>query len=70
MSRENWTMPAWMEPFRDLIGNTGGDPIEELMNDKTTNAFNNVIRMGIIISVESQIYLLRRLRERGVLRLE
>jgi len=67
--RETWVMPEWMEPFRKFIGNTGGNPIEELMNDHESNAFNNVIRAGLIVSVDSQIILLHRLSIAGLLRL-
>lgn len=67
MSDELWAMPAWMEPYREFIRNTGGNPIEELMNDKHTNGFNNAIRSALIISVESQIMLLMSLHGRGLL---
>jgi hypothetical protein len=63
--REPWVMPGWMEPYRELIGNTGGNPIEELMNDRTTNARSNMIRSALIVSVESQVALLYRLRQGG-----
>lgn len=60
-------MPAWMESFRDKIVNTGGNSIEDLMNDHTTNAFNNVIRAGLIVAVKSQVSLLMRLHDDGML---
>lgn len=62
-----WTMPEWMEPYRDLIGNTGGNPIEELMNDDTTHVGNNAVRAALIVSVSSQVRLLHRLRSTGYL---
>lgn len=68
MTSKQWTMPLWMEPYRSLIGNTGGNPIEELMNDTHTNARNNVIRAALIISVESQIHMLTRLKKKGLLK--
>ena len=37
MSKEQWTMQEWMEPCRSMIGNTDGNPIEELMNNHETN---------------------------------
>ncbi len=67
MADKPWVMPAWMEPYRDLIGNTGGNPIEELLNDTKTNGFNNAIRAALIVSVESQVRLLTVLHERGLL---
>lgn len=66
--RKPWLMPDWMEPYRDLFENTGGNPIEELMNDTTTNGFNNVIRSALIISVSSQVTLLWRARAKGLLK--
>jgi len=66
--QEIWTMPRWMEPYRDLFQNTGGNSIENLMNDHTTNGFNNSIRSALIISVDSQITLLYRLRNKGMLK--
>jgi len=65
--RKHWKMPKWMEPYRDLIENTGGNPIEELMNDHDTHGGNNIIRSALIISVDSQIILLQRLAHRGML---
>lgn len=64
---EEWVMPEWMERYRDCICNTGGNPIEELMNDHTTTADNNIIRAAIIISVDSQINLLYSLKTKGFL---
>lgn len=54
-------MPEWMEPYRKHITNTGGNPIEELMNDTSANGFNNVIRSVLIAAVDAQITLLNRL---------
>ena len=67
VEREPWVMPEWMEDYRDLIGNTGGSSVEELMNDHKTNGFNNVIRAGLIVSVDSQVALLTALHARGLL---
>lgn len=64
----NWTMPEWMEPYRDLIRNTGGDSVENLMNDHKTTAFNNHIRAALIVCVESQVALLHILRTKGMLK--
>lgn len=67
MKEKKWTMPKWMEPYREMINNTGGNPIEELMNDHHTNGFNNVIRTALIISVDSQVALLTKLHNEGLL---
>ena len=65
--REVWVMPEWMEPYRKLIGETGGNPIEELMNDRDSNAFNNVIRAGLIVCANAQVSLLMRLYQRHLI---
>ena len=66
--RELWTMPTWMEPYRKLIGDTGGNPIEGLMNDHEANEFNNVIRAGLIVATSAQVNLLYKLRKNGKLK--
>lgn len=60
-------MPEWMEPYRGLIGNTGGDTVEGMMNDHKTNGFNNAIRSAMIISVDAQVALLTILHARRLL---
>jgi len=62
-----WKMPKWMEPYRCLIGNTGGNTIEDLMNDHETNGLNNSVLSALIISVDSQITLLHRMARKGML---
>jgi hypothetical protein len=62
--RAPWVMPPWMEPYRDLIGNTGGNPIEELYNDRTT-AQQNLIRAALALAVQDQVNLLYRLHRKG-----
>lgn len=62
-----WTMPKWMESYREYITNTGGNTVEDLMNDHSSNASNNVMRAGLIVSVESQIVLLHKLYKKGLL---
>jgi hypothetical protein len=64
---KKWKMPAWMEPFRDEFANTGGNPIEELMNDKDTHYGNNAVRAALIVAVDSQVHLLNSLHARGAL---
>lgn len=56
-----WVMPSWMEPLRDFIVNTGGNPIEELMNDHDTTMFANAPRVMLIASVSSQVAMLERM---------
>ena len=66
---DNWTMPEWMEPFRKLINNTGGNSIEELVNDDGTNSnvFNNAPRALICCAVKCQVDLLKSLHKAGAL---
>lgn len=65
---KQWTMPAWMEPYRDMIADTGGNPIEELLNDHTTTIFENAPRAMICVAVKDQVGLLERLNKNGMLR--
>jgi len=67
--KKPWVFPIWMEPFRHTISNTGGNPVEELMNDDGTNSnvFNNAPRALICVAVKSQINLLERLHNAGLL---
>jgi hypothetical protein len=65
--KNKWVMPKWMESYRNMICNTGGNPIEELMNDNTTTMNNNIVRVALIISVDSQISLLTKLHDKGLL---
>lgn len=62
-----WSMPVWMEPYRDMIVNTGGNSIEDLMNDRTDSRVNLPL---VILSaaVRSQVLLLQILHERRLLR--
>lgn len=64
---DKWVMPTYLEKYRDLIGDTGGNPIEDLMNDTETNAFNNAFRAAMIVSVYSQIILLEKLHKKGLI---
>jgi hypothetical protein len=58
-----------MEPYRALINNTGGNSIEELMNDDGTNSnvFNNAPRALICVAVKCQVGLLETMYQRGLL---
>jgi len=61
MAEKKWVMPERLERFRGLIVNTGGNSIEELMNDHKSNVFNNAPRALICVSVKSQIALLEKI---------
>ena len=67
--REMWAMPDWMEPYRDLIRNTGGNSVEELMNDdgRNSNVVTNAPLALICVAVKSQVSLLESLRGAGKL---
>ena len=62
-----WVMPTWMEPYRHLIRDTGGNPIEELMNDHESNVVINAPRALICVAVKSQVHMLEALQKRGML---
>jgi hypothetical protein len=63
--RKPWVMPQWMEQYRELINNNGGNSVEELMNDHSTNLHNNSIKTMLIIAVDSQVTMLECLHIRG-----
>lgn len=63
-----WTMPKWMIPLAPLINNTGGNEIEDLVNDHTTTVEVNAPRAIICVAVKSQILLLQSLMKHGLLR--
>ena len=66
--KQVWVMPSWMKPYREMISNTGGNPIEELMNDHASNVRTNVVRAALCLCVKSQVALLERLRLNGFLK--
>ena len=61
-----WTMPAWMEPYRELIRNTGGNSVEDLVNSDADARVNLPLAM-LAACVTSQVGLLNSLRARGLL---
>jgi hypothetical protein len=63
---KKWAMPLWMEPFRKLILNTGGNTIEDMKNDNT-DPFINLPRSTLAACVKSQVGLLGVLYAQGVL---
>lgn len=62
-----WTMPEWMRPYANLINQTGGNDIEELLNRTFPPGSNDVVA-AMQISVMSQVRLLAGLRAAGLLR--
>lgn len=63
------SLPKWIDEYRDLIGNTGGNELEDLYDckDRNCNAFTNAPRALICVSVNDQVNLLLRLKARGLL---
>lgn len=58
-------MPGWMEPYRELIHNTGGNSVEKLMNDHATTVQVNAPLALICVAVQSQVSLLCTLAKEG-----
>lgn len=65
--KKKWIMPEWMEKYRKLIGDTGGNTIEELMNyDSFAKGLDP---LGVLACcVSSQITLLKQLYALGVIK--
>ena len=63
--KEKWKMPPWMNAYKGLINNTGGNEVTELMNDHTTNVVVNAPRAMICVAVKSQVSLLEVLHDKG-----
>ena len=61
-----WSLPEYLEKYRDIICDIPGE-IENLMNDKGTNTFNNAPRALIIARVEAQVSLLEYLYKNNLL---
>lgn len=70
MKNEKWQMPEWMERYREYIGNTGGNSVEELL-DRLANESGlmktNFPVAVLAIAVESQVDLLERMHRAGLL---
>lgn len=66
-------VPAWkadlVAEFAEQLQNTGGnDPLEDLANPANDRfAVTNVVRFTLAVAVDSQVALLRALRNRGTL---
>jgi hypothetical protein len=63
-----WKIPQWMKPFCRFINNTGGNDIEDLMNDHDTTVQVNAPRAMICVAVKSQAHLLQTLQENNLLK--
>ena len=58
----DWTMPEWMEPYREFIGNTGGNEIEDMVNGNASPIINLPLST-LQACVKSQVSMLLRLHE-------
>jgi len=58
-----------MHKYKKLICNTGGNEIEDIMNNDGTNSnvFNNAPMALICVAVKSQVALLEQLNKKGLL---
>jgi hypothetical protein len=65
--KKPWIMPAWMEPYRQHIWNTGGNRIEDLVNGDADPLINLPLST-IQACVKSQVGLLQTLHQKGMLR--
>ena len=63
-----WTMPDWMEKYRPLFCNTGGNPVEHLLNNRSADILTNAPLAMLCVAVKSQVILLASLREAGHLK--
>lgn len=63
-------IPEWAEKYRDLFQDTGGNKIEDIMNDHSFNVVTNGIKSMMVASIEGQMTLLRRLKAKGFLAIE
>jgi hypothetical protein len=61
---KKWTMPKWMEPYRECIRNTGGNTVEQLMNGNDRPDVNLPLST-LQACVKSQVSLLLQLRDAG-----
>jgi len=64
---KKWTMPKWMEPYRKFINNTGGNSVEDLMNNHRDTVFNNAPLAILCVAVKSEVALLETLHKEGKL---
>lgn len=61
-----WVMPEWMEEYRIYLEQfTGGNSIEELMNDHHTTIIGNAPRAMICVSLKGAMSMLEKLHLNG-----
>lgn len=68
--RIEWVLPAYLEPYRGLINNTGGNTVEDLMgslNNERNLVRTNFVRFTLAVAVQSQVQLLEDLHHAGLL---
>lgn len=67
--KPDWTMPAWMEPYRESFDNTGGNTVEGLINALSERGLyrSNQVLWTLAITAESQVKLLYKLHADGKL---
>jgi hypothetical protein len=61
-----WILPEQLEPYRDLIGETGGNAIEDLLTQELDMRTNMPVTV-LAIAVAAQVTLLARLHAQGAL---
>lgn len=65
--KEVYAVPEWMRQFLPLFHNTGGNDVEELLDDEDTNMFANCVRYMLIVSARSQFALLMDMYSKGII---
>ena len=63
----SWKMPKWMEKYRSLICNTGGNPVDEMVNGNADPRVNLPLST-LQACVKSQVIFLNTLKQKGLLR--
>lgn len=66
MSEHRWTMPEWMEPYREFIKGTNGASVEDCM-DRVLNARSSSVQVMRTLEVQVQVTLLYTLHREGKL---
>lgn len=65
---ETWMMPSWMEPYREMIRDWGGKPVEARMEGDWPSPVTSGVQFAMALSVRSQVTLLTALHEGGHLK--
>jgi hypothetical protein len=64
--KRDFVLPDYLEPWREHIqAECGGCSVEELLNDRKTNGWNNAIKSALICMCETKVKLLARLHKEG-----